>query len=85
MPTVWTNVLAGTLLAGGAWQSWRTGLFVLAMTLFYVGGMYLNDFLLGAAIAVMASLGIASAASALVLAAAIVAYDTSFAGWLRPQ
>jgi 4-hydroxybenzoate polyprenyltransferase len=106
VPTVWTNVLAGTLLAGGGWQSWRTGLIVLAMTLFYVGGMYLNDFcdraidarerperpipaqeisprtvaaigfgLLGGGIVLMAPLGVAAFTSALLLAAAIVAYD----------
>jgi 4-hydroxybenzoate polyprenyltransferase len=44
LPTVWTNVLAGTVLAGGDWQHWRTGVVLLAMSLFYVGGMYLNDF-----------------------------------------
>jgi 4-hydroxybenzoate polyprenyltransferase len=44
LPTVWTDVLAGTLIAGGAWQSGRTGLVVVAMTLFYTGGMYLNDY-----------------------------------------
>ena len=37
-------MLAGTVMAGGDWQSWRTGLVLLAMTLFYVGGMYLNDY-----------------------------------------
>jgi len=44
LPTVWTNVLAGTVLAGGAWDARRTGLVVVAMSLFYVGGMYLNDY-----------------------------------------
>jgi len=44
LPTVWTNVLAGTVLAGGAWQNARTGIVLLAMSLFYVGGMYLNDY-----------------------------------------
>jgi len=44
LPTVWTNVLAATVLAGGVWQSARTGLVLLAMSLFYVGGMYLNDY-----------------------------------------
>lgn len=44
LPTVWTNVLAATVLAGGAWQNARTGLVLLAMSLFYVGGMYLNDY-----------------------------------------
>jgi hypothetical protein len=44
LPTVWTNVLAGTVLAGAEWQNWRTAVVLLAMTLFYVGGMYLNDY-----------------------------------------
>jgi 4-hydroxybenzoate polyprenyltransferase len=44
LPTVWTNVLTGTVLAAGATQGWRTGLVVLAMSLFYIGGMYLNDY-----------------------------------------
>jgi 4-hydroxybenzoate polyprenyltransferase len=44
LPTVWTNVLAGTLLSGGAWHGWRTAVVLAAMTLFYVGGMYLNDY-----------------------------------------
>lgn len=44
LPTVWTNVLAGTVLAGGSWQSWRTAVVLIAMSLFYVGGMYLNDY-----------------------------------------
>src|SRR5262249_62429462 len=44
LPTVWTNVLAATVLAGGDWQSVRTGGVLAAMSLFYVGGMYLNDF-----------------------------------------
>jgi hypothetical protein len=44
LPTVWSDVLAGVVLAGGFWQSWRTGAVVIAMSLFYVGGMYLNDY-----------------------------------------
>ena len=43
LPTVWTNVAAGALLAGA---SPRPGTFValaLALSAFYVGGMYLND------------------------------------------
>jgi 4-hydroxybenzoate polyprenyltransferase len=44
LPTVWTNVLAATVLAAGTVQGWRTGLVVLAMSLFYIGGMYLNDY-----------------------------------------
>jgi hypothetical protein len=43
LPTIWSNVLAGTVLAGG--QPWRpaTLLVMLAVSLLYVGGMYLND------------------------------------------
>jgi 4-hydroxybenzoate polyprenyltransferase len=44
LPTVWSNVLAGTVLAGGSWQSGRTGTVLVAMSLFYIGGMYLNDY-----------------------------------------
>ena len=43
LPTVWSNVLAGVVLAGGALnQSTVTGL-VIALSLFYVAGMFLND------------------------------------------
>jgi 4-hydroxybenzoate polyprenyltransferase len=44
LPTVWTNVLAGTLIAGGEWHDVRLAIVLAAMTLLYVGGMYLNDF-----------------------------------------
>jgi hypothetical protein len=44
IPTVWTNVLAGSVIAGGDWNPGRIALIMLAMTAFYVGGMYLNDF-----------------------------------------
>jgi hypothetical protein len=44
IPTVWTNVLAGSVIAGGDWNPGRIALILLAMTAFYVGGMYLNDF-----------------------------------------
>src|SRR5215831_9183735 len=44
LPTVWTNVLAGAVLAGADWHDWLLGAVVLAMSLFYVGGMYLNDY-----------------------------------------
>jgi 4-hydroxybenzoate polyprenyltransferase len=44
LPTVWTNVLAGTVLAAETVQGWRTGIVVLAMSAMYVGGMYLNDY-----------------------------------------
>lgn len=43
LPTVWTNVLAGLVLAGGAVWELRTIAILLALSLFYVGGMYLND------------------------------------------
>src|SRR5262245_15143087 len=43
LPTIWSNVLVGRVLAGG--QPWRpaTLLVMLAVSLLYVGGMYLND------------------------------------------
>jgi UbiA prenyltransferase family len=43
LPTVWTNTIAAIVLAGG--HPWRplTWLLLLAMSLAYVGGMYLND------------------------------------------
>src|SRR5262245_7439911 len=44
LPTVWTNVLAGTVIAGGRWENWRTAVVALAMWRFYLGGMYLNDY-----------------------------------------
>jgi hypothetical protein len=44
LPTVWTNVLAATVLAGGTWQNTRTVIVLVAMSLFYIGGMYLNDY-----------------------------------------
>jgi hypothetical protein len=43
LPTVWTNVLAGLVLAGGQATHIRTLPLLVAMSLFYVGGMYLND------------------------------------------
>jgi hypothetical protein len=43
LPTVWTNVAAGTVIAGGASPD-QFALIVSAMTALYVGGMYLNDF-----------------------------------------
>jgi UbiA prenyltransferase family len=44
IPTVWTNVLAGSVIAGGERNPGRIALIMLAMSAFYVGGMYLNDF-----------------------------------------
>ncbi len=43
LPTVWSNALVGIVLAGGnPWTS-ATLLVVIALSLLYVGGMYLND------------------------------------------
>ncbi|HEY1543949.1 MAG TPA: UbiA family prenyltransferase [Xanthobacteraceae bacterium] len=44
LPTVWTNVIAGTVIAGGGRSASEVGLIALAMSALYVGGMYLNDF-----------------------------------------
>jgi 4-hydroxybenzoate polyprenyltransferase len=43
LPTVWTNVLAGTVLSGGRLDPAALGLLGLAASFFYVGGMFLND------------------------------------------
>jgi len=45
LPTVWTNTLAGSALAGSALGvSWGlSAALCLGLSLFYVGGMYLND------------------------------------------
>jgi 4-hydroxybenzoate polyprenyltransferase len=43
LPTVWTNVTAGWLLAGGSWQNPILGWMLLAGSLLYTGGMILND------------------------------------------
>jgi hypothetical protein len=43
LPTVWTNVLAGTALAGEPVGPARLALLLVAFSLFYTGGMYLND------------------------------------------
>ena len=43
LPTVWTNALAATAVAGGSPLSARTVSVLVATTFFYVGGMYLND------------------------------------------
>src|SRR5215813_9496421 len=44
LPTVWTNVVAGSVVAGGSDKPGRMAVTALAMTAFYVGGMYLNDY-----------------------------------------
>lgn len=43
LPTVWTNTLAGVVLAGGSVGDVRTPLLILALSLCYEGGMFLND------------------------------------------
>jgi hypothetical protein len=43
LPTVWTNTATGIVLAGGALGGPATLPLLLAFSLFYVGGMYLND------------------------------------------
>ena len=43
LPTVWTNALAGLVLAGQAGWDPRIPPLLLALSLFYVAGMYLND------------------------------------------
>jgi UbiA prenyltransferase family len=43
LPTVWTNTLVGVTLAGASAFDPRLPLLLLALSLFYVGGMFLND------------------------------------------
>src|SRR5690348_6781104 len=43
LPTVWTNTLTGVVLAGGALRSIEVPVLMVAFTLFYTGGMFLND------------------------------------------
>jgi 4-hydroxybenzoate polyprenyltransferase len=43
LPTVWTNVLAGAALAGGLLSALPLLCVMLALSSFYIGGMYLND------------------------------------------
>jgi hypothetical protein len=43
LPTVWTNGLAGVVLAGGAVADPRILPLLIALSLFYVAGMFLND------------------------------------------
>lgn len=42
-PTVVSNALAGAALAGALWPDRKVGLVTIAMVLFYMAGMYLND------------------------------------------
>jgi len=43
LPTVWSNVLTGMALAGAATVDCRLLILVVSLSLFYVGGMFLND------------------------------------------
>ncbi|MBA2484574.1 MAG: UbiA family prenyltransferase [Nitrospira sp.] len=43
LPTVWTNVLAGSVLSGSVPRPLTLPLLLLAISFFYVAGMYLND------------------------------------------
>jgi 4-hydroxybenzoate polyprenyltransferase len=43
VPTIWTNTLTGVVLAGGALRSIEVPALIVAFTLFYTGGMFLND------------------------------------------
>ena len=43
LPTVWTNVMAGIALAGGSTWDPRIFPLLLALSLFYTAGMFLND------------------------------------------
>jgi UbiA prenyltransferase family len=43
LPTVWTNTVTGIVLAGGTLAGPATLPLLIALSLFYVGGMYLND------------------------------------------
>jgi hypothetical protein len=43
LPTVWTNVCAGVVLSGAALTARLTLLLIVSLSLFYVGGMFLND------------------------------------------
>jgi len=43
LPTVWTNTLAGAALAGAEGFGAQFAVMLIAFSLFYVGGMFLND------------------------------------------
>ena len=43
LPTVWTNTLVGVVLVGGSVVDPRVILLLLALSLCYIGGMFLND------------------------------------------
>ena len=43
LPTVWSNILAGVALSGGSTWDPRIAPLILALSLFYIAGMFLND------------------------------------------
>jgi 4-hydroxybenzoate polyprenyltransferase len=43
LPTIWTNVLAGTLISGAAFVKTDVSRLCLAISLLYTAGMFLND------------------------------------------
>lgn len=43
LPTVWTNAAAGVALSGAALEPVAVVVLLVALSLFYTGGMYLND------------------------------------------
>ncbi len=43
LPTVWTNVLVGIALASAPEIDFRLMLLLLSMSMYYIGGMFLND------------------------------------------
>jgi len=43
LPTVWSNVIAGAVLGGTTLQVGTISLLMVAVSLFYIGGMFLND------------------------------------------
>jgi 4-hydroxybenzoate polyprenyltransferase len=43
LPTVWTNVFTGMALAAGVGAEPRLAILLVSLSLFYIGGMFLND------------------------------------------
>lgn len=43
LPTVWSNALAGSILSGAEPSYWFSAALAGTLSLYYVGGMYLND------------------------------------------
>ena len=43
LPTVWTNVIAGIVISGGTLGIYNGLILIISLSLFYIGGMFLND------------------------------------------